>query len=322
MSDSIGTILSKGWDDFKSNPIMAAPTFLMSLIILIIIFAAGFIFMARFAAFTTGSIPGLPSFGSAEIGLILLAGFAAILFSLISVFIEAGLTGMAKEAVTTGKTSLNDLWTYGKKYFFRYLCVSIIIGIICMIPLTIICLPFVLVIAGLVMSESMGGAFLALFLLLVFYIVLILAALLISLPFFFASAALIIDDCGISESIRKSWNLFMENKKEVFWFAAAMIFISIAVTMIFSFFGSLLAIIPLIGLILNSLISVAGTSVLGALVLLWTVRKYYNLTAEDVFEESAVEFSEYSEIEQGILDAGENTVSEEVYEETAAGRND
>ncbi len=330
MADSIGTILSKGWDDLKTNPVLIAPGILTMLVTYIFVFALLLVLITQFMPSLDvfmGSEPIDPAyfdslnFDSINIGLVLAVFLVGIiLLILVSSFITAGLTGMAKEAVTTGKTSLSDLWAYGKKYFLKVLGLTIIIGIIMgvlavivgIILLIIFMIPMILFMS----LGSVAGAIGFILFYVLFLIVFILAVILISAPFYFATYALVIDNYGIFESISKSWNLFMANKKEVLYFVIVIVFISLAVSLVLQILGFVLAFIPIVGLILIFVIEFILMSVMTALYTIWSVRKYYGLITEDVFDEPAVEYEEYSRIEQGILDSDGNVVSEEVYEET------
>lgn len=330
MADSIGTILSKGWDDLKANPVLIAPGVLTMLFTYIFIFALVLVLLTQFMSagdlfMNSGGVDPAYfdslNFDSVNIGLIVAVFLVAvILLILVSSFISAGLTGMAKEAVTTGKTSLSDLWAYGKKYFLKMLGLTIILGIIMailglivgLILLIIFMIPMILFMS----LGSMAGAIGFVLFYLLFLIVFIFAVILISAPFYFASYALVVDDYGIFESISKSWHLFMANKKEVLYFVIVIIFISFAVSLVLQALGFVLAFIPIVGIILLFLIEFILLSVMTALYAVWSVRKYYGLITEDVFEEPAAAYGEYSRIEQGILDSDGNVVSEEVYEET------
>lgn len=330
MADSIGTILSKGFDDFKANPILIAPGVLTMLVTYIFVFSLLLVLFSQFMAagdmfVNSGTIDPAYfdslNFDSINIGLIIIVFLVSIiLLILISCFIDAGLTGMAKEAVITGKTSLSDLWAYGKKYFLKMIGLSIILGIIMGVLILIACIIlFIIFMIPMVLFMSLGsvaGAVGFIIFYLLFLIVFIAAIILISAPFYFATYALVIDDCGIFESISQSWNLFMANKKEVLYFVIVIVLISLAVSFALQLLGFVLALIPIIGVLLLLVIEFILMSVMMALFALWSVRKYYDLTTEEVFEEQAEEYSEYSRIEQGILDADGNVVSEEVYEET------
>lgn len=336
MADSIGTILSKGWEDLKANPVLIAPGVLTMIVTYIFVFALVLVLLTQFMplfgmdmnsnTFDPAYLDTF-NFDSVNIGLIVAVFLvAALLLILVSSFISAGLTGMAKEAILTGKTSMSDLWTYGKKYFLKYVALSIILGIIMgililiagFILLLILMIPIVLL-ASLGSTAAILG-FIVFYLL--FLVLLIFAVILISAPFYFATYALVIEDCGIFESISKSWNLFMANKKEVLYFVIVIIFISLAVSLVLQLLGILLAFIPIIGLILLFAIEFILMSVMMALYAVWSVRKYYGLTNDDILEEPVVEYNEYSRIEQGILDSDGNVVSEEVYEETTTAWDD
>ncbi|MDV0444990.1 hypothetical protein MmiAt1_05420 [Methanimicrococcus sp. At1] len=329
MTESMNTLLSKGWNDFKANPVLLIP----SLLIMILTYA--FLF-AVFFAFFGDSLPLGMIFGSAVIDPAFVETFdpssidfgrfflimivSTIAFFILSVFLTAGLTGMAKEAVTTGSTKFADLISYGARYFFKMLILnillmliilafSVVVGIICGVLIAVVALLF----------SSTAGILFSLLLLFILIFVIMGLAIIFSMFIFFAQYALVLDNLGAVDSLKMSYNLFMNNKGDVFAFVLIMILMSVVVSMILQFVSAVLLFIPIFGLVLTAVLYVALMSIVSTLVTVWSVRKYYDLTQEKTEEpviESGSEFSEYAEIEKGILNSDGSIVSEEIIEET------
>ncbi|WNY28425.1 hypothetical protein MmiEs2_06100 [Methanimicrococcus stummii] len=310
---SLNTILSKGWDDFKSNPILLVPGLLagsLSIIFAVVLFWAMFGDIMQAIAMTSSSTAStmfldpnyfdsfIDSFNVVRFLLIFIVSM--ILLVIVSVFIEAGLTGMAKEAVEKGTTTFGDFLSYGAKYFLKFLAYSIVIGIIVGIPVAIIAIIFIAFIAVIVATGSIALAILAYF---VFLILIIIVALIVTLFFYFIPYAIVIDEMGVMDSISKSYRIFMDNKGDVFIFILIVGIISFAVSFVVGIFTGILGIIPIVGAILSLIISIIVTAVLSALSAVWSTRAYYMLTDETVYEQPVCEqeFSEYAEIEEGIL---------------------
>ncbi|MBZ3934962.1 DUF7847 domain-containing protein [Methanimicrococcus blatticola] len=323
MADSIGTVISKGWEDFKANPILLAPGILLNILVYIYLIAVFFsLFPDMSTVFSLMGSAGYvdpsiydtmfdESFNFARFLAITYIGL--FIFVIFAVFIEAGLTGMSKEATLTGETSLRDFFSYGAKYFLKLLLLTIVIGIIVGVPLGIVFGFLIILIIALIAAGSIALAILIGFISVLAVIVIVFA---LSLILYFTTYALILENCGVIGSIKKSYNLFMENKGEVFLFALVLFAISFGVSFVMNIVVTILGFIPLVGFIVGTLINVIVVSVLTGLQTVWCVRMYYSLVEEKTDEEPAEEYSEYSRIEQGILDADGNVVSEEVYEET------
>lgn len=331
MADTLGTIITKGWEDFKANPILIVPGILTFLVIYIYLFALMFsIFPDIMTALSmTGSAYVDPAIiesmvDSFNYGRLMFVTFAGLLFILVfSSFITAGLIGMAKETVDTGKTKLGDFVSYGAKYFFKTLFVTIILGIILSIPIIILTVLF-LVIIGLASITGSGAAIaIILMLTLLFVLLICFITIVFSIVFYFPAYAIVLENYGVIDSLQKSYNLFKENKGDVIIFVLVLVVIDIAVMFVSGIVSGLLNIIPIIGLLFSTLINLFVTSILTALMTIWAVRMYYNLNEEKTETEPVYseyrKFDEYAAIEEGILNSDDpvvdETVSEKTYEE-------
>lgn len=315
MTDSLGTILNKGWEDFKTNPVLVVPgllTMILTYLFVFVIFFALFSSIVPLDVIISGGFADPVyldnlNFDSFNFGQFFIIYFVSIIVLLIvSVFLSAGLTGMAKEAVITGKTKLGDMISYGVKYFFKYLLLNILLLIIMCVVIGIVSTVFMVFLFAAIAIDSTAAVILALLLVLLMVLFLIVLAVAITLFIYFATYALVLDDCGVIQSLKVSYRLFMDNKTEVLVFVGAMLVAYIVVSFIIQMFTFVLAFIPILGLVLIFVLDLILMSCLTALMTVWSVRKYYDLTSETIEVDVEIEgpgYSEYSRIEQGILDS-------------------
>lgn len=324
MADSLGTILSKGWEDFKRNPVLIIPGIITNLLTYIILFVMIFALIDAFIPLTTlfgMDLAALDAYMNAmTVDNIHFGRFAIItlvmliVFMLISVFLTAGLTGMAKEAVRANKTSLGDLWTYGKKYFLRMLGLYIVIFVALMIYAVVIGVVLGFLIGAAV--DLSGSSMIASLGMILIILIALILGILFALIIYFAPYALVLDDLGVIDSLRKSYRLFMDNKAEVFIFVIALALINIIISIVISVISFVLALIPIVGIFLMAIIDIVVTAAVLGLFAVWAVRKYDALTGSRAApQSSAPAYTEYSRIEHDIIDSEGSVVGEEVYEE-------
>ncbi|WP_316558013.1 hypothetical protein [Methanimicrococcus hongohii] len=312
---SFNAIMSGGWEDFKANPVLFIPGLLSA--ILAIVFSIVLIW-AMFgdlesAIMLTGSSGSMDinMFESINFDAFDYANFALIYFVsiiimlVLSSFISAGLTGMAKEVTLTGTTKFGDFFSNGFKYFFRMLLYTIAFIIILCIPAGFLTAIYMILVFGIAATGSGGALVFALLLGLLLLILVVVITVLFVLMFYFTAYAIVVDEMGVIDSFRKSYNIFKENKADVFIFVLLILVITFAVSFVVGIITSILGLIPFgfIGAIAGILINIIITAGLTALTTVWGVRMYYALTDETVVEEIVYEeYSEYSEIEDGILE--------------------
>lgn len=324
MTDSLSTILSKGWTDLKANPVLIIPGILTMIFVYLFVYAVFFALFGDLVPLSSviGSNVVDPAYFESiavesaiesNIGQFFAVFFIGlIVLLLIAVFISAGLTGMGKEAVTTGSTKMGDFWSYGKKYFIKILLLSLIIGVIFVFVFFVV---FVLALLfGLLIATS-GSVGFALILYLFFMLAFTVIALLILLVTYFASYAIVLENYGVFDSLQKSYRLFADNKGDVFTFVLAMIVINLIVSLIIQAVALLFGYIPSIGFYLAVIFEIILMALMTSLVTVWAVRKYYDLVSDrTAAPPSEGKYGEYRSIEEGILDSDGNVV-EDFYEE-------
>ncbi|WNY23025.1 hypothetical protein MmiHf6_03210 [Methanimicrococcus hongohii] len=297
---SLSTILSAGWKNLKSNPILLVPGILSAILSFVFIFAiawalAGDLDAAATTALTSGvdMVTYLNSinFEAFDFGHFFLIFFVALILMFVcSAFIEAGLTGMVKEAVVTGKTKFGDLFTYGAKYFLRFILYTILLSLVIGIPIIILAVIMGFVVSSLTAGTTTIAVVSFLFLLLIF-----IAAILLSLFFYFVPYIIIVEDMGVIDSFKRSYHLFMDNKKNVFVFVLAMVVINFILLLLTNILVVVLDFIPVVGVFIALLVSLIFTSAITALIAAWGIHAFIELAGKDVIGVAYVEYAEITE---------------------------
>ncbi|MEA3328381.1 MAG: hypothetical protein U9Q08_01355 [Candidatus Omnitrophota bacterium] len=120
-----------------------------------------------------------------------------IIFLFLSIFVQAGLLGSVRDIIKKGSTRLNNLFSSGKKFFWRLLGLGMLIGLI--IGLLVIFCQGTLALADRVIGNTILKS-------LGFFIYMILGIITacVSILFFYSPYVLVAEECGIIESVRKS----------------------------------------------------------------------------------------------------------------------
>ena len=309
MSINMGSLFSDGLEDIKKNPILLIPNILVSIAYVILSFI-----IAIFIALAVGLIASISSI----VGGVALIAAVIIIYGLIFAgfsYLQAGLTGMAFEAVKDGTTEFSSFFSYGNKYFLRILSAIILMAFIFGIPIGLI---YVLVILFAMASPTLGLILMLVSLLFVFIYVIVL-----SLYLFFVTYAIVIDDTPVIESIRKSIALFNENKSDVLVFFVYLILIALVIFFVY-FVLSLLSIIPLLGLIFILISFIVSLIISICLVPYLTVvetRLYLELTRKecccsgDCLADGNIEDDSENENESDDADYGQETDDEKTSDE-------
>lgn len=284
MVEDLGKILGNGFNTWTDNLNICLP-FVFNTVISMALFGVVigttiFLLLPSFLPYfenleeiSPESLPLLFSQILPSIGIIIITGIIfVILVLLVSAFFTSGAIGMAIKATKTGKCDLSDMIEFGKKkyvsFFFAELIVGLITfaGIVFMIPgissifsiLTTIQNPtpedFFMTLPVLVLGSIATGIY-----------VLIVTLILYPYPY-----AVVIDDLGAVEGVKKGYRFFMDNKIDVF----LLFIITVAISLILGFVvGS----IPYIGGIINLVISLV---VVQPLVTIWWSRFYLDVTGK------------------------------------------
>ncbi len=285
MVEDIGSVIGKGFDTWKENLIICLP-FVFSAVLtsaVAIIIIGGTLLAAipslpslipllgKPEAITPELISPLMSQILPSIGIIIAAvTITVFLVMLISAFFTAGAIGMAKEATETGRTSLSDMKDYGRRKFISLLFADIIVGLISLVGLVFLIPGILYALPNLTtLSEPTPEVFLpafAIFMMgiLIMTIYMIIVSILFALPRY----AVVIDDLGAIEGVKRGFNIFMNHKVDVFllWLVALVIGIAVSV---------ILSLIPYVGQFLNIVVSII---VIQPLTFIWWSRLYLSIT--------------------------------------------
>jgi hypothetical protein len=240
--------------------------------------------------------------------------YLALIFVLSS-YVSAGTIGMSKEVISTGKTKLSDMFTYGNKYTIRFIFANIILAILQLVAV-IFWLPLIYVCMN--SGYTLESFFEILFsnpdALVPFFISLILPILLGSLLtfiyliilyflFYFAFYAIIVDNMSVIASFKKSYAMLRQSFWKVIAFILAVYFITAGITSIFYtiyyiFAYSMLPIILLdptllivftvVNYILEIILAVL-LLILSIIVTVWTTRFYMSFNDHELYVEEAKE---------------------------------
>jgi hypothetical protein len=171
-------------------------------------------------------------------------GIVSLIFVILSLYVSAGMIGMSKEAVSTGKTKFKDLFTYGNKYTIRFIFATLILSI-----LQLVTIVFWLPVIFLFMNS---GYTIDLFLdllannfdaLIPLFKTLLIPALFCSLLtliysiaiwvlFYFVTYAIVVDDLSVIASFKKSYSTVRQHIWKVILFIISIYAITIGVIIV------------------------------------------------------------------------------------------
>jgi hypothetical protein len=282
MVEELGSILSNGFETWKKNLNICLP-FVFSLILtsIVALILIGGALLATISPLLPSLMPLLtnpdeippdviqqlyPLFLQNASILVAAVIITIILVVLITVFFTAGAIGMAKEATEAGRTSLSDMTGYGRRKFVSMLCANIIVGLIALagvvflIPGVLYLLPTIT--TSQAPSDSTNMA--AFVLLGLGLLVMLIYMLIISIMFALSQYAVVIDDLGAVDGVKKGFGFFMAHKLDVFllWLVVG------AIAMVASI---ILSSIPYIGQLISTAVSVI---IIQPLSVIWWSRLY------------------------------------------------
>ena len=246
-------------------------------------------------------------------------GIGSIIFVIISLYVSAGMIGMSKEAVSTGKTKFKDLFTYGNKYTIRFIFATLILSIL-QLATIVFWLPviFLFMNSGYTIDlflDLLANKFDAL---IPFFKTLIIPALFCSLLtliysiaiwvlFYFVTYAIVIDDLSVIASFKKSYSTVRQHIWKVILFIIAIYAITIGVIivayLIFCFimlFTTLFLVIlidisqtlAIVGLVLLLIIMVLllifllfVIAFISVAAIIWETRFYMSVTEKELYAE-------------------------------------
>jgi len=267
MNGNLTDILKEGFELWKNNPVLGIPPLLSWIIRYGLWFIAGIVIMFAVLGVGLGAVSLsenieninalIQSLGAAAVFIFLIAAFLIVITLLIDAFFKAGLIGMSKEAIETGKTEISTMVECGKRKFIPVFFANLIILILSLLPLIITGIIFLILIAsGAASIESFSDAeivkytFLFLLLLAIF-LLWILYATVIDIIFAVAIYAVVISDTGALEGLKAGFRFFMKNKLDVFLMWLIILCISFVFGSIYYMIQMFLSFIPIIGAVIG-----------------------------------------------------------------------
>ncbi|WNY26896.1 hypothetical protein [Methanolapillus ohkumae] len=261
MTEDSVEVLANGVRHFKKNPILLAP-FICMLIVFIIISILESAVLGIYISNFIGSF--FQATNDIYYSLFMLLVYAVVLL-LVSSYFGAGLIGMSKSAVTTGKTSFSDMTTYGKKGFLKFFELTLafivlsLLSLIFFIPLFLQLGSFeellseyllIGIIAMLAKLDVAYWAFSAGFILTILYLLVLWAF------FFYAYYAVVIDDVSVVDALKKSVSL-LKNKKALGFIVILVILPAILINgcSIFIWMFALLGPLAILGLLVYGILA-------------------------------------------------------------------
>ncbi len=284
MVEDLGSIIGKGFDTWKKNLSICLP-FLFSLIlssIAAIIVIGGAIlaavpsllslipYLTKPNEIPPDIIPQLLPQILQNMGIIIAAVIiTVILVLLISAFFTAGAIGMAKEAAEKGRTSLSDMTEYGRRKFISLLFANIIVGLITLAGVVFL-IPGVLYILPNIttLSQAPPEVMLpALAILGLGFLIMFIYMLIVSIIFALPLYAVVIDDLGAAEGVKRGFKFFMKHKLNIF-------LLWLVVLVIGGVVGFVTGSIPYIGHLTSMAVSVI---IIQPLTVIWWSRLYLSM---------------------------------------------
>jgi hypothetical protein len=121
----------------------------------------------------------------------------SILFILISIFIQGGTLGLVRDAIKEGKMQLASMAQYGKKYYLRLLGLGVLIVLI---------IAVVALIAGLMIAitSPINNPVITTIAVIIAIIITVVVGLLFFIPFTLAPYAIVCDEMGVVDSMKKA----------------------------------------------------------------------------------------------------------------------
>ncbi|MHC1585813.1 MAG: DUF7847 domain-containing protein [Candidatus Syntropharchaeia archaeon] len=278
MTENLSTVFGEGFDTWKKNLNICLP-FVFDLIIgnliLIVIVGCGILlstpwimeYLMNPPKIQPEVVPELISRILPSIGTIIAAFIIAfIIRSLIGAFFIAGAIGMAKEAIETGTANLSHMMEYGKRKFISLFLADAILGVIAVVGIVFLIPGAYYVFSNLsefLQSPPPEMILSALILLGTGFLLMFVYVLIVQIIFAPVRYAVVIDDLGSIDGIKRGFRFFMERKLDVFllWLIIAVI------NILAGFIGN----IPYVGWLIGVIISAFVIQPLGVT---WWSRLY------------------------------------------------
>ena len=179
------------------------------------------------------------------LGVVLL--LSVLIFLILSSYISAGTIGMSKEAVSTGKTKLKDMFAYGNKYAIRFVFATIVMLILELVMI-IFWLPTIYLFVNSEYTLStlfdnllnnpdsvMPFLYSLLIPVLIGFLLTLVYYVVISILFYFVTYAIVADDLSVLASFKKSYTMMRQHPGKILVFLFVLFIISCILTFILYF---------------------------------------------------------------------------------------
>ncbi len=254
----IGDYYSRSFKGFTNNPKLALPTLLGYIliygitIIMVLILIFGVLGTDFLTNTTSGTFnPSSMDFSNMILYILIIYGVIAIVGLIVSSYMSAATIGMSKSIINGEMPDLGVGLKNGNKYFLKIIAVTIIIGIIMVVPIF-------LVVAGLLVDRAYG-----------FFPILTIIGVLVSLIiwictllFIFANQSIVVCDKSVIGSLKDSYKTFRENLSDVIVVLVINFIIMICIMAVMFLFNAFLSIIPFVGSILAAVLGLIVYSIM------------------------------------------------------------
>ncbi|NLI63102.1 MAG: hypothetical protein GX362_06910, partial [Methanosarcinaceae archaeon] len=278
MAEDISTILNKSFNAWRSNLLITAIYVLQGIVggIVIIPFAIALVVAIVILAgagavnISDGDLSSLQSISVFVIALIML--FMILLFIillLIGSFFTAGIIGMCKNSILTGKTTINDFIKYGKLYFKNTLGVNIISLIVTFAAVAFFAAVFIAIFiligmfsgAELTTDAPTAGQMVILAFIFLMGLVAYILIFFISQIMTFLVYGTALEEKSLTEGLKKAWEIVKNNSRTVLQLIAINAIFVIAVLLInmgSEFLGVNNAILGIVFMIVQMVFGIIG----------------------------------------------------------------
>lgn len=271
MAKNLTNILKDSFELWRKNLILGVPPVLNMLLQFVIWFAFVIVILVAVIGFGLGAISLLENIENintlieslgAVIVIWTLPVLLVILISmLIDAFFMAGLIGMAKEAIETGKTEFSTMIDCGKKKFISLFFANLIVTVIALLPLILFGVIFLILIAAGYGSgfdyTNIGPVLLSsLLLFILLFMLWIIYMIIIGIIFAVVNYTVVISDAGAVEGVKLGFKFFMSHKQDVFLMWLIILCISLALTGAYLIIHTMFSLIPVIGRIFAFILQV------------------------------------------------------------------
>lgn len=165
----------------------------------------------------------------------------SVVFILLSIFFQGGTLGLVRDAVKEGQMRLAAFISYGLKYYLKLLGLGLIIILI--IAIVALIAGLIVVAAGPLNSTLVSGIAI-----IIAVVIAVVTTLLYFIPFMLAPYALICEELGVIESLKRSLKVAKEPFLRVFLtllFTVILVLISLGIGLVVGFLaGMLSAVVP------------------------------------------------------------------------------